>query len=811
MKLINSSGSPSTIMIVGDYPTMAEYNLGNSFSGSAGSLLGNLFAPFGIKANSLYKTHYIKIPVPGMSSPAKKIRAEALKGAMEAENWDSLIKDEILAINPNIIVACGEVALTYLTEEHGIKKWRGSILHLHPRFELEKIKVIPIYSPREIWSDDDKPFVYTQWDCGRVAKIKDYAERYSPSETVWICHTANGIREWWKRAKTAEFITNDIETHHGFITCTGFSHDGNEAFSIPLLVGSKVDYSSAGERYKAIKEVIESGIPIVNQNIKYDWKVYESYGLDFKNIVGDTMLMAHCIYPELPKGLDFLSSIYTDHPYYKDEGKKFDPRLHNIDRLLKYNARDALVTWQIWKLQQDDAKAFKVYEFYHEKVHPVFYIYKKMDDFGMRVDELARQKLKDKYYPQLEEIEQTVSLVAEEKINIASPAQVGRFVYDILKCPPKRHQTPSGNLVYSTDEETLEDLYVNKVTDSGRRSLLHSVIRARKLNKVIQFLEANISPDGYMRTSYKLQGTETGRTSAGKSIEPFFFINDKGRIREGECGGSFQTIPKHGFEFGSERIGADLRTIFIPTPGYTFVEGDLSQAEDRVVCVLAQDFDGLSLLEKTEFKRNKYGLKDDRHTLTACLITGKEFDEITPDDRQERGKKPRHAGNYNMGSGMLAILTHFSNRTCIEILDKFHSGNPKIRGIFHAEIRQQIENQRYLVSPHGRRRDFFGRVSEDMFKQAFSTIPQATVSDHNKLTILRRMYEKYPFPLARPISEAHDSLTWEVRNDLVEVFCVDYLNTCNTPIDFNNCSLSRDIQLVIPGEMTIYKSNWGTH
>ena len=116
MKLINSSGSPSTIMIVGDYPTMAEYNLGNSFSGSAGSLLGNLFAPFGIKANSLYKTHYIKIPVPGMSSPAKKIRAEALKGAMEAENWDSLIKDEILAINPNVIVACGEVALTYLTE-----------------------------------------------------------------------------------------------------------------------------------------------------------------------------------------------------------------------------------------------------------------------------------------------------------------------------------------------------------------------------------------------------------------------------------------------------------------------------------------------------------------------------------------------------------------------------------------------------------------------------------------------------------------------------------------------------------------------
>jgi len=811
MKLINARGTPGLIMFVGDYPTTAEYNLGTSFSGSSGNLLSSLFAPFGIKTSNIYATHYFKIPIPGLASPSKKIKAQALQNAVQAEDWDSLLRDEISAINPNVIVACGALALKFLTEESGIKKWRGSILHLHPRFGNDKIKVIPIYSPREIWQDDDKPFVYTQWDCGRVTKIKDYFERYQPVETVWICNTANGIREWWKRGRNSEFITNDIETHHGFITCTGFSHDGAEAFSIPLLVGNKVDYMGQGERYKAIKEIIESGHPIVNQNIKYDWKVYESYGLDFKNIVGDTMLMAHCIYPELPKGLDFLASIYTDHPYYKDEGKKFDPRLHNIDRLLKYNARDALVTWQIWKLQQDDSKAFKTYSFYHEKVHPCFFIYKKMDDFGMRVDQSQRDKLKAKYYPQLEEIEQTISLVAEEKINIASPTQVGRFVYDILKCPPKRHQTPSGNLVYSTDEETLEDLYVNKVTDSGRKTLLHSVIRARKLNKIIQFLEANISADGYMRTSYKLQGTETGRTSAGKSIEPYFFINDKGRIREGECGGSFQTIPKHGFEFGSERIGDDLRTIFVPTPGYTLVEGDLSQAEDRVVCVLAQDFDGLRLLEKTEFKRNKFGLKDDRHSLTACLITSKQFDEITPDDRQERGKKPRHAGNYNMGSGMLAILTHFSNRTCIDILDKFHSGNPKIRGIFHAEIRREIEDRRYLVSPHGRRRDFFGRVSEDMIKQALATIPQATVSDHNKLTVLRTMYEKYPFPMARPISESHDSTTWEVRTDLVEHFCVDYLNVCDILIDFNGCSLSRDVMLRIPGEMCVYKENWGTH
>ncbi len=35
----------------------------------------------------------------------------------------------------------------------------------------------------------------------------------------------------------------------------------------------------------------------------------------------DTLLAHHTLYPLLPHGLDFLTSQYTDHPYYKDEGK----------------------------------------------------------------------------------------------------------------------------------------------------------------------------------------------------------------------------------------------------------------------------------------------------------------------------------------------------------------------------------------------------------------------------------------------------------------------------------------------------------
>jgi len=807
VKLIDSSGGVGSILVCGDYPTVNEYSSGQAFNGPSGNLLANLCRPHGLEAKRFYRTYYYKVPVPGYSSPIKKIKEAAAKKVHELEDWDSLFKRELLAIGPNVVLSLGELALQNLTEEKGIKKWRGSILPLSRRFGLPNIKVIPTHSPREIWEQNDLPFVYSQWDCGKLLSVKDLRDPFEPKELVWIARNHLELANWWQRAKNAEFITLDIETHHGFITCIGFCHDGKEAVSIPLLVGTRLDYSERGAMYKLIDVILRSRVPKVNQNIKYDWSVLENYGFTINNIVGDTMLLAHTIYPELPKGLDFLNSIYTELPFYKDEGRKFDPRLHSVDRLLKYNARDCLCTHQIWTKQLADAESMGVKDFYFEKVHPTFFIYKKMDQVGIQTDDTQRQKLLNKYEPQLRECEIKINLVAEETINCNSPEQVGRFVYDILKCPKETHQTKSGEIKLSTGEEVLEEIYVNKISDSGRKSVLKDLILARKLSRIIQFLKSPVSPDGRMRTSYKLHGTETGRTSAGKSIEAAF-AKVKGKIVDRDCGGSFQTIPKHGFEFGSERIGADLRSIFVPRTGYCFIEGDQGQAEDRVVCVLAEDWDGLAILNKTEFRKNQFGLKDDRHTLTACLITGKPFEKITPDDRQERGKKPRHAGNYNMGSGMLALFTHLPYIECKRILETFHSTNPRIRGIFQAQIRERIEKERFLVSPHGRRRDFFGRVTEDTFKQAFATIPQATVSDHNKFTILRSLHEAYPEPLAYPIAEAHDSCMFEVRLDVKDQFIEAFHAICKTPINFSKCCLPRDYDLVIPGDVMWSNENW---
>ena len=123
-------------------------------------------------------------------------------------------------------------------------------------------------------------------------------------------------------------------------------------------------------------------------------------------------------------------------------------------------------------------------------------------------------------------------------------------------------------------------------------------------------------------------------------------------------------------------------------------------------------------------------------------------------------------------------------------------------------VRENIVKHRYLVSPHGRRRDFFGRIDESTYKEAFSMLPQATVSDHNKFTILRTLVDKYGPALARPIAESHDSLTFEVRKDVGGRFIEDFKKAIEIPIPFRECSISRDYDLVIPGEVGWSEEDW---
>jgi hypothetical protein len=179
------------------------------------------------------------------------------------------------------------------------------------------------------------------------------------------------------------------------------------------------------------------------------------------------------------------------------------------------------------------------------------------------------------------------------------------------------------------------------------------------------------------------------------------------------------------------------------------------------------------------------------------------------DMRQSMGKPARHGGNFDMGAGEISHQYHISADFADMLIRKFHDNSPNIRNVFHAGIRKCVEDLGCLVSPHGRRRDFFGRRNiSTTHKAAYSAIPQATVSDHVKFEILRPLYEKYAERGVQFINERHDSLLLGVPREMVNEVAEDFIKFGNTPIDFSRCSLPREIPLVIPTDLNWSDTNW---
>jgi DNA polymerase I-like protein with 3'-5' exonuclease and polymerase domains len=254
---------------------------------------------------------------------------------------------------------------------------------------------------------------------------------------------------------------------------------------------------------------------------------------------------------------------------------------------------------------------------------------------------------------------------------------------------------------------------------------------------------------------------------------------------------AFQTIPKHG------PFAKAIRGIFIPPPGYVFVEADLSQAEARIVAILADDEYTLNLFNTTDI-----------HSQTASWIFGCDPKVVTSDQRFI-GKVCRHAGNYGEGKRTLMLSANsdakkfgiplqISEKEAESILTVFHTRTPKIRRVFQSEVKIEVGKTRTLFNPFGRMRQFFGHVKET---EAYAQIPQSTVPDHIRMAGLRI---RGRLPKIRICAETHDALLFKLREDSWETEAKIIKEEFEVPIDFSRCSLPRE-KLIIPAEIQVGK------
>ena len=165
------------------------------------------------------------------------------------------------------------------------------------------------------------------------------------------------------------------------------------------------------------------------------------------------------------------------------------------------------------------------------------------------------------------------------EFNINSTKQLGEVLFERLNLPPVK-KTKTG---YSTNAEVLEKL-------ADKHPMVRQVMEYRVLTKLkstyADGLLKVIGPDGRIRTTFQNLVTATGRLS---STDP-----------------NLQNIPVR------TELGSEIRKMFVPRPGWVFVDADYSQIELRVLAHIAED-----PLMQEAFRTGR-----DIHTATAAQVFG---------------------------------------------------------------------------------------------------------------------------------------------------------------------------------------------
>ena len=828
--IVSSHGYGSAeIFFLGGIPLKEDLNTGLALSGFHERTLDQFLKPHHLNVKNTYRALFIREALSYSGTNRKKLAKAMLE--VDVNGYEKLLLEELSYVKPNVIVPLDDVALSVVhpyiktitkpkSRKHWVYCYRGSILPLREDFTntlKQTVRVIPTLGP-QLLNIDWTARSYVSIDFQRIYENRLKKTPIERNEIRWVAKTAQQFQTFIDRgfSNSPEFLVFDIETFGGLLTCIGFCFDGHEGCSVPLLT-DLIPKAELALLWRLVARLLEHKIPKVNQNIKYDWTILERHGFVVNNVVGDTMLLGHCLYPELPKGLDFYTSIYTDIPYYKDEGKEFNPKAHTKDRLYLYNALDTITTHQVYTRELEEGKEAGVTDLYKNELVPLIKHYKDIDGTGLLVDQERKSQLLEKYSALFANAEKILQgLTGKPEFNARSPKQVADLVYKDLKFPKRTRTDESGRLIFRTDKEALDDLSINHPEDNSEGKLgyeiLQRIIVCRKLAKVNEYINTPLHPGGRLRGVSNLCGTETGRSSFSKSLDEVW---NESKVKFTRLGRSLQTISKHGFhvdedifdDFEDANIASDLRSMFVPTPGYVFVEGDGSQAEARWVAVLAEDWELLDSFDK----------KPKIHAKTAALLFDMDANQITKDypiipkigiTYYDLGKRTRHAGHYKMQAYRLSQMTHLPLTEAARLLKIFHAANPQIETNYHQQVMKILQdgNTRFLRTPFGRVRWFYNRLDNSLYKEGLAYIPQSGVSDHTKFSI-PRIQALLDFKV-RFINEQHDSLLAEIPKDRVEEYCSVFKKVYERPTSFLECSLRRDFDLVVPAELSIGEANW---
>lgn len=234
------------------------------------------------------------------------------------------LADELVEVDPNLVMCLGNSALWALAGKTGVSKLRGTTSY--STHTVTGYKLLPTYHPAAVLRQWELRPV-TVMDLIKAKREALYPEIRRPKREIWIQPELSDLDNFYQtHILGCKILSVDIENPGGPISCVGLAPSPALALVVPILKSGRPYWKSAADEkfvVRWLKAILEDpSIKKVFQNGLYDIAVlYRWWGIRVAGADHDTMLCHHALQPEALKGLGFLGSCYADEGAWKSQHK----------------------------------------------------------------------------------------------------------------------------------------------------------------------------------------------------------------------------------------------------------------------------------------------------------------------------------------------------------------------------------------------------------------------------------------------------------------------------------------------------------
>lgn len=830
-----SASAAYRIALIGEAPGKDEEEQGQPFVGYSGRLLTRKLSAVGILREAVFIGNVCQYRPEYNNIATFDWDGDEIQSGLEQ------LTNDLLKFRPNLIVCLGATAFhafkegnstckKYMSKDglrfkfpNSIDSWRGSIFNSHISSPFPNTKCLATYHPAAcLRMYEWLPIL--ELDLRKSVHEGKFAGIVTKQRNRWIPETdsAENLQQLLYYINNITGVCSfDIEggllNPWGGIKCLSVATSDTESFLIPFV---KMDNSPFWTDPEMEVSVWRATANLLwNQNIKKVWQngLYDrfvfQYGFNCPVLgnADDTMLKFWEYQCELPIGLDFQTSVFTDVAYYKANRKSNDRQT-----FFEYCCTDSLVTKEINtrldKILIPESK--KHYEFNHALLNNFLYmelrgisydsaaaktrlkavnsatyrLQAKLDKIACcgidstlprelllaKVREIMCYK-RDTSKPKAEyaaDYDRVIRILlgeanlTQEEVGFINTAtgltmnikskQFKSFLYDILGLPKQYSKTTGSE---TTNYDALLKLSKKSPHPAVALALDIGVLRTRS-----QMLSISADPDSRVRCGYNIVGTVTGRISC--------YTSPTG------SGYNLQTIPDTNHLLPPENpLHEGMRSLFRADTGHWFGQCDLKGSDGWTIGAYLASLGAPQMLEDL-----RYGIKPAsricyllRHGITSLTRVGLEetktaLKEVKKEDWDYFGCKVGIWGIcYLMGPDLLSDSIAEASEGKVTLsrtqVQSFHHAVMQTYSVklLHDYMKRQLATRPELVSPSGHKRRFFGREAE-ILGQALAHLPQSVTTYATNLAAYRlwtdpenRTQGGIPFRV-EPLHQVHDAL-----------------------------------------------------